>query len=957
MSLCILSAQKNAKNINLNKLSMKNIAKLCLMALAALMVAMPSYAQQKASLAGKVISAETKQAVAYALVQVAETGLQAVTNAEGEFQIKQIAVGDRKIQISFLGYENLEKVVTLKAGENSLTFELKPANFKVEDVVVTATASKAGAATSSTISRTAMDHIQSSSLADVMSLLPGASTPDTRTLTLSQASSFSIRGGASLGTAIIMDGTPMSNNANMQSLGAGKMPFAASDAPGAAAMATPTSGIDMRQISTDNIESVEVIRGIASVEYGDITSGAVIVNSKAGRAPLNVKLTMNPNLYQLSATHGVQLGAAASKAGALNYSADYSYSQYRPTEGYSHYERTNAQVGYTNNVGNWYTNSTLSVGIYRDKAKPTPGDDNDHRFATQDEDRVRFNTKGTISFDKGWFNNLKYAASFTYTDKDSYFEDEALNAEASFSTSKTNGAVTTSAPGGQFMLENGTIVKNPEGEYALRTPNTYMYNYSVRGKELNTYAQLIANFAGEAGPTSHFIKVGADFRNDGNVGEGKIFGGVPMRTSSDNLSTQRERSYDDIPFMNTLGLFAEESFVWRMGGRNLNVVAGVRYDNIFGFDDVLAPRVNLSFDIIPEHLSIRGGYGVTAKTPTLEMLNPQEAYFDLLNFNNSQSADAAASQKFQVVTTHAFDTKNDDLEMATTQKYEVGVDFKLGQVTGQVTAFKDYSNNGYMYTTTADSFQSVDMVTYAPGEYPVDGSLPILKEVSREKILLSYLKPTNEAAYETRGIEATIDFGRIDAIRTRFILDGAWTRTESWKNGYSFDRANSGNYYNHMGVFESRESSFYESLSTNLKAVHNIPSIGFVISATANVIWRESSWAQYFNDEIATKYISVKDGKMYDFNESMFSQDEFKKLDVRQDLDVRRNIRDSYMSPILCMNLNVTKEIKDFLRVSFYANNAFRSTPLWESTKTPGSFRRRNDRAFFFGLSLSATIK
>ena len=89
----------------------------------------------------------------------------------------------------------------------------------------------------------------------------------------------------------------------------------------------------------------------------------------------------------------------------------------------------------------------------------------------------------------------------------------------------------------------------------------------------------------------------------------------------------------------------------------------------------------------------------------------------------------------------------------------------------------------------------------------------------------------------------------------------------------------------------------------------------------------------------------------------MLSQDEFKKLDVRPDLDVRRNIKDSYMSPVLCMNVNVTKEIKDFLRISFYANNAFRSTPLWESTKTPGSFRRRNDRAFFFGLSLNATIK
>ena len=935
---------------------MKIFTKLCVVMIMAISLAMPSFAQQKTSLVGRVVSADTKQAVAYALVHFPETGLQAVTNSEGDFTIKQIAVGNHKMQISFLGYENLEQTITVKAGDNSLKFELVPANFKVEDVVVTATASKAGAATSSTISRTAMDHIQSSSLADVMSLLPGASTPDTRTLTLSQASSFSIRGGASLGTAIIMDGTPMSNNANLQSLGAGKMPFAASDAPGSAAMATPTSGVDMRQISTDNIESVEVIRGIASVEYGDITSGAVIVNSKAGRAPLNVKLTMNPNLYQLSATHGVQLGAAGSKAGALNYSADYSYSQYRPTEGYSHYERVNGQVGYTNSIGKWYTNSTLSVGVYRDKAKPTPGDENDFRYALQKEERLRFNTKGTLSFNKGWFNNLKYAASFTYTDKDSYFEDQAVNAEASFSTSKTNGAITTSAPGGKFTLENGSVITNPDGEYALRTPNAYMYNYSVRGKELNTYAQVIANFAGTAGRTSHFIKVGADFRNEGNVGEGKIFGGTPLRTASDNLSTQRERSYDDIPFMNTLGLFAEESFNWAMGRRNLNIVAGVRYDNIFGFDDVVAPRVNLSFDIIPEHLSIRGGYGITAKTPTLEMLNPQEAYFDLLNFNNSQSTVASEKQKFQVVTTHAFDTTNDELEMATTQKYEVGVDFKIGQVTGAITAFKDSSDNGYMFSTTVNSFQSVDMVTYE-ALYPEDGSMPALKEASRRKVLLSYATPTNNSSYETRGIEASIDFGRIDAIRTRFILDGVWSRTESWNNGLSFDRANSGNYYNHMGVFNARKSSFYENLSTNLKAVHNIPSIGFVISATANVIWREGSWMLYENDEIPTHYISVNDGKLYDFNESMLTQDEFKKLDVRPDLDVRRNIKDSYMSPVLCMNVNVTKEIKDFLRISFYANNAFRSTPLWESTKTPGSFRRRNDRAFFFGLSLNATIK
>ena len=105
------------------------------------------------------------------------------------------------------------------------------------------------------------------------------------------------------------------------------------------------------------------------------------------------------------------------------------------------------------------------------------------------------------------------------------------------------------------------------------------------------------------------------------------------------------------------------------------------------------------------------------------------------------------------------------------------------------------------------------------------------------------------------------------------------------------------------------------------------------------------------------KYISVLDGKMYDFKESMLEMDEFKALDVRNDLDQKRNIKDSYKSPVLCMNINVTKEIKDYLRISFYANNAFRSTPLWESTKNPGSFTRRNANTFFFGLSLTAMIK
>ncbi|MGV8139076.1 MAG: hypothetical protein AB2L20_28080 [Mangrovibacterium sp.] len=51
---------------------------------------------------------------------------------------------------------------------------------------------------------------------------------------------------------------------------------------------SPTKGTDLRLFSAGSIGSVEVIRGIPSAQYGDPTSGAVILHSKAGLQPLQV---------------------------------------------------------------------------------------------------------------------------------------------------------------------------------------------------------------------------------------------------------------------------------------------------------------------------------------------------------------------------------------------------------------------------------------------------------------------------------------------------------------------------------------------------------------------------------------------------------------------------------------------------------------------------------------------
>lgn len=65
-------------------------------------------------------------------------------------------------------------------------------------------------------------------------------------------------------------------------------------------------------------------------------------------------------------------------------------------------------------------------------------------------------------------------------------------------------------------------------------------------------------------------------------------------------------------------------------------------------------------------------------------------------------------------------------------------------------------------------------------------------------------------------------------------------------------------------------------------------------------------------------------------------------------------IKESY-SPFFCFNINVTKEISDNFRVSFFANNMFRSYPRKESKRSPGTYITMNNR-FYFGLELALTL-
>ncbi len=958
----------------------------------------------KVNVSGQVFSvsttgADSKESVPFAVVILPESSIAVSSDADGLFSIPNITPGVHKVQIQSLGYQTLDTTMNVLANrENIFEFVLLESNFRMEEVVVTAQVSKAGAATSSIINKSAMEHLQTTSLADIMSLLPGASQqkPD-----LQGVSTASVRGGSSLGTAVIVDGAPMSNNANLQVLKQG-----GSSGTGSV---SPTTGIDLRTITTDNVESIEVIRGVAPVEYGDMTAGAIIVNAKAGFQPLTIKLNVNPNVYSASATQGFALGQ---KAGNINYAADYAYSVDDPREGYDYYQRVTAKVGYTNTFGRFYTNNSLSFLYTYDRGFPNPDDENDKNTFYQKDYGIRFTHNGQFNANANFFKSLQYNVSFNYTNRHSFYEDEVQQGDAPYSTSKVDGTVLSSYLNGHIyeadrdgnILSEITNYDPSKVGYAKAwiLPTNYTSQYDIFGKELNTFAKIKANFAGDWGRTNHRLVIGADFKSDGNVGEGKVYdvNFPPIRSTSGSvIEAYRDRAFKDIPFINQLGGYLQETFSMDIAKRKLELVAGLRYDHVFNFGGGLSPRFNFSYELIPSVLNLNAAYGITRKAPTLYYLYPESKYYDALNFDNSLSNNIADEHKMQVITTYVMDRKTDELEMMRQDKYEIGLSANIGKMFFSVVAYEERVDNGFGMYTDPDDLRLIEFVEYtqntagfdpetgAPNLVLDENGNPTLKEKARNNYFITANNPGNRDRYRRTGLEYVLNFGRIDAIRTTFQVDGqVYTTKYLPTDTYSYlSRTPSGaasdfSKYPDRGVFSNLEIgsvSYTEYITTNITAVHNIPKIGLVISANAHIRWASKSWENYTTKKdvlIIPKYwiprtdatidgIDYQAGQMYDFNKEWANEDNpnYERFQYLLATDSYNWDtlwrRERTYEPTVTIGLNVSKEFGKMFNLSFFAQNMFRSSRLQEQLLSPGSYTRIGGGGFYFGLQLNATIK
>ena len=926
--------------------------------------------------------------LANATVAVEELGTGTTTDAMGRFVLRNLPPRNLTLRVNYLGFEEQTgKIDRNTTGD--LVFVLLCSDFRLENVTVTGQENKASASTSTHVSRTAMDHMQTSSLKDIMALMPGGMSENqslananllnirtTQRSVISNYSGTSTNTMNSFGTAVIIDGAPLSNDANLQVLN----PTQRSSAGSISSEASPQGGVDVRTVATDNISSVEIIRGVPSVEYGNLTSGAVLVTSKAGREPLSVRFKTNPLIYQVSANKGFDLGG---DNGTLNAGFDYARDVIEQRVSYRSYTRLTGKLLYSNSFfgSRLHSNTSLDLIHGFNRTKYNPDDENNRNKRHSKEFGFRFNTNGTFNVSDGWLRNIKYTASVSHTDKNSYYEIMSTGSIA-LTNSMVDGSVVSNLPGVEVTDTNGDPITNltgAENAWASVSPATYTQWYRVEGKEWNIFAKVNANFLNNVGNAGvNRIMLGADFKSDGNRGNGVTFDiATPPAFSNGALySSVRPVSYKDIPFIHQVGAYIEDNLLLTLGRHNITFQAGLRYDVLPGApmkkNDVLSPRLNLSAELIPERLWVRAGYGVTAKAPSVLYLYPEKAYYDIQYFSNAATAGIAEENRVDIIGTRVFDTRNRELGMATNIKKEVGLDLELGAVTISATAYHEKLKNGYALQQTPNS----TLRLYKPYYSATSGSsvYPTIRPTPTSDIMSFsyYREPTNAGRLINKGVEFTLTTKRFESIRTQFMLSGAWMNSKMYNSGYEiyYSRAETARPLAtssawqkeiYLGLYDNKAGNctVYDKLITTLRVTHNIPQIGFVVTLTGQVSWWNNILYKFGDDATPLAYLSSADDQIHYFTaDNPYTDEKFSNILKSANSAVRsETVIDDYIrTPTLLMNLNLTKEVKDYLRVSFFVNNMFSTHPKIERYQRPGEYYRLN-QDIFFGLELSLTIK
>ena len=862
-----------------------------------------------------------REAVVMATVELLPTGAATTTDVNGRATLTNIPDGRYTLRVRYVGMETIEQTVTVNR-DQSLNLRMTPTSLALREVTVTATQKESGASTASVVGRQAIDHLQATSLADVMQLIPGHLMGNHD---LTQQANLQLRtlvnnNTAAFGSSIVVDGMPMSNNGQMS-----QGPFSA----------TSFTGTDLRQVSADDIDNVEIIRGIPSAEYGDLTSGLVVVHSKVGVTPLQVKAKINPGLQNYSVGKGFSL----SKAGVLNVSGDYAKAWGDPRQKTRSFDRYTLNVGYGIDFSRkWHTDTKLRFMQAKDWTGHDPDAQDDGTYSKNKTTTFGLTHNGRVRLDLPLARSVRYTVGLSFTRTDARNSSYVANST------------------GLLPI----LTARETGYYDVPWLTTsYLATGITESRPGNVFVKVTDDFFYRKGKTVQSFKMGADYHYDWNTGEG-YYNADETRPFRPN-SNGRPRAFNDIPGLHQLSAFAEDQFTWNMNRVNrLRIGVGLRFTALQPFGDVattaLSPRVNVAFSAT-KWLDLRFGIGMNSKTPGLQYLYPDKKYDDRVAANYIPQDGSTQVLNYH---TQVYDVKySSGMKNATTTKIEGGIDVKLpGGRKLSVLAYHDKTPNGFGAVT--------EYFTYDYNYYTLDAQHPSIGNpaaVESRNVFMTTGMIGNTNTTVNKGVELDCDLGEVKFLMTRFYLSGAWSQTKTWStdiNSQSVRNALLPASYQAIGatpfkvVYPSGDDyTRYRRFITTLRAVTHIPRLKMVASFTAQAIWHNSNYS-FIADKEAIGYITPD--LAY---HSLGSQQTiaFAGGEVSTpDLAISHTDNDPTKNPVTWnLQARLSKELGRVGSLSLYVNNALFHEPYLSGNNT-STLTQRNTGTFQFGAELSLNL-
>ena len=911
--------------------------------LACLILVLDALAQGKFSVSGTITDKQGNPLELATMVLNAE--LRATADVKGKYSLKNVPNGSYTYKVQYVGFKPATGVLKVNGKDVRLDISLEDLNLSIKEVEVTARQQQMGSI--SKIDQDAIRHIQPKSLSDVLQLVPGNLTqnPNLNNMAQAQIREIGSNSNNALGTSVVVDGTPLSNDANLQAIAPTRNGTSSStQSDGLNGQTTAGRGTDLRTVSVGNVDYVEVVRGIPSVEYGNLTSGLVIVKTKAGKTPWEVKASADPNSKLVFAGKGLNL----KKGGAMNFSLDWSQSWGDTRKHYLGFDRITAGIGYSNQFGplSFNVRGSFYSNVNNYKDDPQMVDTRTH--FKSDNTGARLSINGQYRSNSGFFTSVDYNLSGQLSRSLDKHDTRVTNPDGVVTTSKENGI--------------------SEGRFQVTGYQTY---YQIEGIPYNVYAQVMGKKYTQFNQADHnTLKMGVDFTMDGNNGKGFTYdeNRPPQAQSSHTL---RPRSFKDIPGTRTLSAFVGDKLNKKLGFATAELDAGVRLSELFvnreksgGHSNitVLEPRINASLRLLDKEnntllddLSLTGGYGLANKMPTLLYLYPDHSYFD--NVSLSMYGSDPVNRLALVTTDVVKNTANPDLKPTRSTKWEAGISLAKNKFRGFVTYFNEKNRdefgfaeqiiwqNYYKYTVPTKgklpTYDGAGNVTY----YNTNGDLVTADRVMNTE-MFSWGLPSNTSISKKHGVEYGMDFGTWKPLATSLSINGAWLHINRTSTSTSLKTVNS--MYDYTTLLPSGQGSIRDRFNTTFRFVTHIPAVKMIFTTSVQVVWYESAQSVWKdengNDRFYLKhysdndYLVVNPLGVYDKSgaEGYHDWTAADEADPKKELLMGKyqvyDFEKDVIEPWAMVCFRFTKELGKVGELSFIANN-FTATKKWHTNK------------------------